>query len=98
MGGYVSKDAMEVSCEKSDYDEIRITGLRMNHGVAVAPTLGRCFIEVTSTLAAHSSRHTTTFTFLWIKLDRYRSLTLTGGKWFQGKQFPLDNRGCCDLH
>lgn len=48
MGRYMSKEVTELSCEKSMYEEVRITGFGINGIVAVPPSVGRCFIEVTS--------------------------------------------------
>lgn len=49
---------MELSCEKSTYDEIRISGSGINAIVAVPPSLGRCFIEVTSSDSPCPSQNT----------------------------------------
>lgn len=52
----MSKELTELSCEKSLYDEIRITSFRIDDIVAVPPSLGRCFIEVTSADSPSPSR------------------------------------------
>ncbi|OWM85979.1 squamosa promoter-binding-like protein 14 [Punica granatum] len=54
MGGYMSKEIAELTCEKSTCDEIRITGFEIGDGVAAPPSLGRCFIEVENGLKGNS--------------------------------------------
>lgn len=54
----MSKEVTDLSCEKSKYDEVRITGFRVRDIVAAPPSIGRCFIEVISTHSPCSFQHT----------------------------------------
>ncbi|KAK4782183.1 hypothetical protein SAY86_016285 [Trapa natans] len=54
MGGYISKEVAELSCEKSGYDEIRIKNSGFDAMVAMPPSLGRCFIEVENGFGGNS--------------------------------------------